>query len=54
MTLQDVSGVASSINEVVSPEANIIFGATVDDAMGDELQVTVVATDFPSDDEYAA
>ena len=53
MTLQDVSGVASSINEVVSPEANIIFGATVDEEMGDELQVTVVATDFPTDD-YAA
>jgi cell division GTPase FtsZ len=42
-----VSAVAQSINGVVSEDANIIFGASVDDEMGDELCVTVVATDFP-------
>ena len=47
MTLQHVNAVANAINTVVAPEANIIFGATVEDDMGDELQVTVVATDFP-------
>ena len=48
MTLQHVNTVASSINMVVSPDANIIFGASVDEELGDELQVTVVATDFPA------
>ena len=47
MTLQHVNNVAQSINEVVDSEANIIFGATVEDDLGDELIVTVVATDFP-------
>ena len=47
MTLQHVNEVAQSINSVVSDEANIIFGATVEEDLGDELQVTVVATDFP-------
>ena len=47
MTLQHVNAVAQSINSVVSPEANIIFGANVEEDFGDELQVTVVATDFP-------
>jgi len=47
MTLQHVNEVAQSINMVVAPDANIIFGAAVDDDLGEELCVTVVATDFP-------
>lgn len=49
MTLQDVNTVAQSINGVVAADANIIFGATIEEELGDELQVTVVATDFPDD-----
>jgi cell division protein FtsZ len=30
----------------VHPEANIIFGATIDDALGDEVRVTVIAAGF--------
>ena len=32
--------------QVTDPDANIIFGTTIDEGMGDELIVTVVATDF--------
>ena len=49
MTLQHINAVAETISSVTDPEANIIFGATVDDSFGDELSVTVVATDFPDD-----
>ncbi|MDK8073766.1 cell division protein FtsZ [Alloscardovia omnicolens] len=34
------------IHDVCSPEANIIFGVALDDSIGDELQVTVIATGF--------
>jgi cell division protein FtsZ len=34
------------VNEAVSPEANIIFGATIDDTLGDEIRITVVAAGF--------
>jgi len=47
MTLQHVNAVALRISTVVSADANIIFGANVDDELGDELTVTIVATDFP-------
>ena len=53
MSLQHVNTVASEIARVIDPEANIIFGAAVDDALGDELCVTVVATDFPGDEPWA-
>jgi len=47
MTLQHVNTVAQRVASVADPEANIIFGAAVDEEYGDELSVTVVATDFP-------
>ena len=49
MTLQHVNQVAKQIASVADPEANIIFGAAVDADFGDELSVTVVATDFPGE-----
>ena len=33
------------------PEANIIFGSVTDDSMGDEIQITVIATGFENEDE---
>lgn len=47
MTLQHVNAVAQTIATVTDADANIIFGAAVEDDLGDELCVTVVATDFP-------
>jgi len=45
-TLVEVSAAAQIIQEAVDPEANIIFGAVIDEAMGDEVQMTVIATGF--------
>ena len=37
---------AEVINAAADPEVNIIFGAVVDEALGDVIRVTVVATGF--------
>ena len=46
LTLFEVNDAASVIHEVAHPEANIIFGAVIDDEMGDEVRVTVIAAGF--------
>jgi cell division protein FtsZ len=46
MGLHEVNEAARLVHEVVSPEANIIFGATIDDTLGDEIRITVVAAGF--------
>lgn len=46
MGLEDVEAAASLVQASAHPEANIIFGATFDDAMDDEIRVTVIATGF--------
>lgn len=52
MGLEDVESAASLVQEAAHPDANIIFGATFDDKMQDEIRVTVIATGF--DDGPAA
>ena len=44
--LEDVEAAASLVQEAAHPEANIIFGATFDEEMDDEIRVTVIATGF--------
>ena len=44
--LQELNTAARAIAEVVDPEAEIIFGAAVDEALQDEVRITVVATGF--------
>lgn len=46
LSLSEVNEAASLIREEASDEANIIFGTVIDEAAGDELKVTVVATGF--------
>jgi len=46
MTLEDMTSASEVIYEMVDPEANIIVGAVVDEAMEGEIQVTVIATGF--------
>ena len=41
---------ARLVQEVAHPEANIIFGAVIDDALGDEARVTVIAAGFDEPD----
>jgi cell division protein FtsZ len=46
LTLHEVNQAADAITRVAHPEANIIFGAVVDDALGEEVRVTVIAAGF--------
>jgi cell division protein FtsZ len=51
LSLHEVNEVAEIINSAADPEANIIFGAVVDEALGDTLWVTVVAAGFDATTE---
>jgi cell division protein FtsZ len=44
--LFEVSEAADVITKAAHPEANIIFGSVIDDALGDEVKVTVIAAGF--------
>jgi cell division GTPase FtsZ len=46
--LFEVDEAAEIIKEMADPEANIIFGTVIDERMGDDLQITVIATGFDS------
>jgi len=54
MSLQEVNEVATVISSIVSSDANIIFGTSVDETFGDEISVTVVATSFEVPDDGSA
>ena len=45
--LFEINEAARLVQEAAHPEANIIFGTVIDDALGDEVRVTVIATGFP-------
>lgn len=47
--LYEVNDAAELIRQMVDPEANIIFGAAIDDTLADEVQITVIATGFDAD-----
>ncbi|MDP1793811.1 MAG: cell division protein FtsZ [Acidimicrobiales bacterium] len=51
--LFEVQSAAGIVHEHAHPDANIIFGTVVDDSMGDEVQVTVIAAGFERWDEKA-
>jgi cell division protein FtsZ len=42
----EINESASMVADAAHPEANIIFGAIIDDALGDEVRVTVIAAGF--------
>jgi len=44
--LFEINEAARLVHEAAHPEANIIFGAVIDDALGDEVRVTVIAAGF--------
>lgn len=54
LTLDEVRTAASLIHSVVDYSANIIFGACIDENIKDEVEVTVIATGFPSGEELRA
>jgi cell division protein FtsZ len=44
--LFEVNEAAEIISQAAHPDANIIFGAVIDDALGDEVRITVIAAGF--------
>jgi cell division protein FtsZ len=46
LSLHEVNEAATLIQEEAHDEANIIFGAVIDESMGDEVRITVIATGF--------
>ncbi|MFC0431278.1 cell division protein FtsZ [Kutzneria buriramensis] len=46
--LFEINESASLVQEAAHPDANIIFGTVIDDSLGDEVRVTVIAAGFDS------
>src|SRR6266496_2997065 len=54
LTLYEVNAASSIIREAADVDANIIFGAVIDENMGDEMKITVIATGFERDSQVMA
>ncbi len=46
ISIVDINEAANLVMEAADPDANIIFGAGIDDTMGDDVRITVIATGF--------
>jgi len=46
LTMFEVAEAADQVRQAADPDANIIFGAVIDDTLGDEIRITVIATGF--------
>ena len=53
VSLDDIDAASTMIKDKVSEDANIIWGAVIDDKMEDEMSVTVIATGFNGDGQMA-
>ena len=51
MGLHEANTAAELVQRSADPEANIIFGTVIDESMGDELQITVIATGFEKEED---
>ncbi len=49
VTLLEINEACTIIQDAAHEDANIIFGAVIDESLGDEVRVTVIATGFPSE-----
>jgi cell division protein FtsZ len=54
MTLFEVNDAAEVIRKMVDQDANIIFGAAIDESLSDDIQITVIATGFDGHPRAAA
>lgn len=54
LTLHEVNAAAEIIYDIVDPNANIIFGAVIDDRMQGEVRITVIATGFSGETQPQA
>ncbi len=50
MSLHEVSQAAELISNAADPDAQIIFGSVIDEAMSSDIQITVIATGFDEQD----
>ncbi len=46
ISIVDINEAANLVMEAADPDANIIFGAGIDESMGDDVRITVIATGF--------
>ena len=53
MTLHEINEAVSVVVDAAGHDANVIFGAVIDDTMGDALSITVIATGFGKSDAKA-
>ncbi len=49
LALSEITEASQLVHDVVHPEANIIFGTVIDDTLGDEVRVTVIAAGFDAE-----
>ena len=49
LTLHEVNAAAELVTNAADPDANIIFGAVIDDALGDAVRITVIAAGFENE-----
>ncbi|MFH1565799.1 MAG: cell division protein FtsZ [bacterium] len=49
LAMHEVDDAARIIGEAANPDANIIFGATIDESFSDQIKITVIATGFDMD-----
>jgi len=54
LTLFEVNAASSIIREAADEDANIIFGAVIDDSLHGEMRITVIATGFGKEGSIAA
>lgn len=53
MKIKEINEAASQVREAVSPDADIIFGAVIDDNMQDDLVITIIASRFSGEGTQA-
>jgi cell division protein FtsZ len=54
LKMKEIQEAASLVQEQAHEDANIIFGASIDESLGDSVKVTVIATGFDSQEREAA
>ena len=53
LTLQEINAAAEIIYEAVDPNANIIFGALIDESLSGDVSVTIIATGFANGEKIS-
>lgn len=54
MSLQEIDEASQIINSAADEDANIIFGTVIDESMGDQIRVAVIATGFDGTEQQAS